>query len=107
VSAIRDWRFCLGLSRNQWESMGRFFTSNSARPARPPKVRVWADSIDKVPAPRRKMGHVNVLASEEGDLLSCLNQLHRVIYGEASLSLEPPPVLNALNFLGERSSKLI
>ena len=53
------------------------------------------------------MGHVNVLASEESYLLSCLNQLHRVIYGEASPSLEPPPVLNALNFLGARSSNLI
>ena len=57
--------------------------------------------------PGRKMGHVNILASEDGDLLSCLDQLHRTIYGEANPSLQPPPVLNHLNIAGARSSNLI
>jgi hypothetical protein len=64
-------------------------------------------AVTRLEATLLLQGYFNVLASEEGDLLSCLNQLHRMIYGEANPSLEPPPVLNALNFAGARSSNLI
>ena len=42
---------------------------------------------NKTPAPLRKLGHLNVAASSEDELLSSLNELHEKLYGAADSSL--------------------
>jgi phosphoribosylaminoimidazole carboxylase (NCAIR synthetase) len=42
---------------------------------------------NKTPAPRRKLGHLNVAASSEDELLSSLNELHEKLYDTADVSL--------------------
>tara|TARA_R110001599_G_scaffold353742_2_gene596116 strand:- start:117205 stop:118359 length:1155 start_codon:yes stop_codon:yes gene_type:complete len=44
---------------------------------------------NKAPAPRRKLGHLTVSASSEGELLSRLNRLHETLYGAENTYLRP------------------
>ena len=45
---------------------------------------------NKTPAPRRKLGHLNVSASSADELLSSLSELHEKLYGAADTSLVFP-----------------
>ena len=42
---------------------------------------VCLNLYNKAPAPRRKLGHFNVSANSEAELLSRLNRLHEMLYG--------------------------
>ena len=52
---------------------------------RDPDVRMHR--YNKTPAPRRKLGHLNVSAHSEAELLSRLNRLHKTLYGAENTSL--------------------
>lgn len=62
-------------------------TCNAAPPL-PAGVETVCHEYNKTPAPGRKMGHINVRADSEEQLLQCLAQLHRVVYGDGNAALE-------------------
>lgn len=52
-----------------------------------PSVELHWHDYNKVPVAGRKMGHVNVLADRQTDLLDALDRLHEAIYGTSNAQL--------------------
>jgi 5-(carboxyamino)imidazole ribonucleotide synthase len=50
----------------------------------PPDPKVHLHLYNKAPAPLRKIGHLNVSASSESELLVSLGELHKRLYGSSA-----------------------